>query len=440
MVIMGLYNLGEVPFTDVFIHASILDGKGERMSKSKGNGIDPVDIIDRYGADAMRYLLCDLQTGTQDVKLPVDVDCPICDAHHKLADLEHGSTIFTYRCPTANKEFDVLGTLEDVPAAKPYSEEFEEGRNFCNKLWNSARFAFLNLEGTPFEPRHLDDLALEDRWILSRVEHVRDEVHRQLEAYNPSAALNAARRLFWAEFCDWYVEIIKPRMRDDGARPLAQQILAATLDSILRLLHPFVPFITEALWESLNEIAPRRGVDAELPGSPLLVHAAWPAACPDWRDGDAERAVELAQDIVRKVREIRARHNVPSAQKTELLLVPVREDAATLERARDLIAHLTSAKQLEITDEAPRASDAATAVVGGVEAYVLGVVDVESEKRKLGSARDKLVKRIEGTRKKLGNEGFVAKAPPEVVERERKNLEAMEGELKSLESSLAGLE
>ena len=145
MMIMGLYLLGDVPFTDSFIHANIQDGKGERMSKSKGNGIDPEDIIEKYGTDAMRYVLCDMQTGTQDIRLPVQAVSPYTGELVDLAAAKHGRSIFTYIDPKAGKEFDVLGTMPDIPPAKIISERFEIGRAFCTKLWNAARFMFGNL-------------------------------------------------------------------------------------------------------------------------------------------------------------------------------------------------------------------------------------------------------------------------------------------------------
>ena len=438
MVIMGLYNIGDVPFTDVFIHANIQDGKGERMSKSRGNGIDPVDMIDRYGADAMRYVLCEMQTGTQDVRLPVAVDSPFTGEPIDLSTAKHGRTIFSYLCPQSGKEFDVLGTIDDLPAAKPYSERFEVGRNFCNKLWNSARFAFMNLQDVPFEPRDHQELPWEDRWILSRLAATRDEVQRQFEAYNPSAALSAAREFFWSEFCDGYLEIVKPRMRDEARAGLARQVLAAVLDSTLRLMHPMMPFVTETLWQTLSEVAPRRGVDQELEGSELLVHAAWPAARPDWRDEDAEARIAVAREVVSTIREMKARHQVPAAEKIDVILVPS-GDPSTLEPVLDLIGHLAATSSLQLTSDAPGARDAATAAVAGVQVWALGIVDVESERKKLEAEHDKLVKRMAGTARKLDNEGFVAKAPPEIVERERKNLESMEGERKNLESRLAEL-
>ena len=288
MVILGLYNLGDVPFTDVFLHANILDGKGERMSKSKGNGIDPVDIIERYGADAMRYVLCEMQTGTQDIRLPVQAISPFTGEAVDLATARRGRGLFTYLCPGTGKEFDVLGTMPDVPAARLVSDRFEVGRNFCNKLWNATRFALLNLadESVPaaFRPLPASSLAVEDRWILSRLAGVIDAVDEGLRAYNPAAALGAAREFFWGDLCDWYLEMIKPRLRAPETAPVPRQVLATVLDQVLRLLHPFTPFITEVLWERLHEQAPVRGLSAPLPSAPLLVRAAWPQ--PElWRPG-----------------------------------------------------------------------------------------------------------------------------------------------------------
>ena len=215
-------------------------------------------------------------------------------------------------------------------------------------------------------------------------------------------------------------------------------MLAAVLDSTLRLLHPLMPFVTEALWQNLGEAAPRRGIDRELPGSELLVHATWPEARPDWRNEEAERSVALGREITSTIREMRARHQVAATEKIEVVLVPSRE-RSDLEPALELIAHLTNAAHIELAASTPTASDAATAVVEGVEIFVPGIVDVESEKKKLQTQRDKLAGRITGTRKKLDNQGFVAKAPPEVVERERESLVTLEAQLKSIEASLGAL-
>jgi valyl-tRNA synthetase len=314
MVIMGLYNHGEVPFTDCFVHAKILDGKGVTMSKSKGNGIDPVDIIEQYGADAMRYLICSMETGMQDVRLPVQATCPSCETLVELTDAEHGRTIFTYLCTSCNAEFDVLGTMPDVPSSNVFSDRFEVGKNFCNKLWNAARFTLMNLGDIGFQPLTREDLEAEDGWILSRLSRAIREVTVHLEGYRPSAALTVAREFFWGEFCDWYLELIKPRMRDETQAPIARQVLAVGLDQVLRLLHPFVPFITEQLWSYLNKQAPKRGVGEGVPVSELCVLAEWPRPWAAWEDEALEAEFEQIKQVISRLRELRSRYQVPPSK------------------------------------------------------------------------------------------------------------------------------
>ena len=442
MVILGLYNLGDVPFTDVFIHATILDGKGERMSKSKGNGIDPVDIIERYGCDAMRYVLCEMQTGSQDIRLPVQALSPYTNTLVDLATAKHGRTIFTYVCPETGKEFDVLGSMPDIPAAKLVSERFEVGRNFCNKLWNATRFALLNLEGAGFRPLYTPDLALEDRWILSRLSRATAEVQAQLEAYNPAAAITAVREFFWSELCDWYVEMIKPRLREAGEADTARQVLAFAIDQVLRLLHPFIPFLTEFLWQRLNEQTPQRGIDQALPSPQLLATAAWPHAQADWQDTQLEHELDFVRETIRAIRDIRSQYTVAPRH---TLAVRIRVEAADAPAARMLqagTAHLRSlagVESLQIGPDVERTTDAATAVVGEVEVYVLGVVDVEKERVRLAGQIKKLTGSLEGTRKKLANEKFVSRAKPEVVAKERGRLADMESQLATLHANLSAL-
>ncbi len=440
MALMGLYNIGDLPFTDVFIHATILDGKGERMSKSKGNGIDPVDIIERYGADAMRYVVCELQTGMQDIRLPVQAISPFSGNMVDLAAAKHGSSIFTYICPESGKEFDVLGTMEDVPAAKLVSDRFEVGRNFCNKLLNAARFALMNLEGVSFEPRELADLAVEDRWLLSRLALAIEAVDEQLESYSPAAAISLAREFFWSELCDWYLEFIKPRMRGAEKAPLARQVLAVALDQVLRLLHPFVPFITEFLWERLGEEAPERGIGDRLDVPELLVHAPWPQAATGWRDQDLEKRFELLQEIIRAIRDIRSKNEIPLADK---LPVRIRADESRreqLEPLADLLVHMGVLESLEIAGDVERTADSAVAVVRDVDIYIPGAIDMEKERARLLKQRDQLSGRVEGAKKKLANENFVSKASPDVVERERERLIELEAELDKVEANLGSLD
>ncbi|MHC5542687.1 valine--tRNA ligase, partial [Singulisphaera rosea] len=209
MVIFGLFNRDEVPFRDVFIHPVIQDGQGRRMSKSLGNGIDPVDIIDLYGADALRYTLASSATETQDLRMPVE-----------KATLPDGREVNT-------------------------SERFEQGRTFPNKLWNAARLVLMNLEG--YEPAPVDfaGLPVEDRWILGSLAETARATTEHLERFHFSEATRGLRDFTWDEFCDWYLEFVKARLRDPDARPVAQRVLATLLDGLCRLLHPIMPFVTE---------------------------------------------------------------------------------------------------------------------------------------------------------------------------------------------------
>ncbi len=445
MVLTGLYNLGDLPFTDCFIHANILDGKGERMSKSKGNGIDPVDIVDRYGTDAMRYVLCELQTGSQDIKLPVQADSPYTGNPIDLAQAKHGSTIFTYLCPETGKEFDVLGSMEGVPAAKPYSERFDVGRSFCNKLWNACRFALTKLGKVEWRPVDLEELGSEERWILSRLEGVRAEVHAQLEGYNPAAAIGSARDFFWNDLCDWYLEMVKPRIGGPESDQNATQVVALALDHVLRLLHPFIPFITEALWSLLKEVAPNRGLASELTGCDcLLAQAPWPEAQPNCKSESTEAAFEVAQSIVRGLRDLRAQYDVKPSQALDVSIKPTRlATPAALAATEDYqasIANLANLKTLTRDDEATPSKTAATLVTEGLELFVHDVIDLDKEKTRLTKELAGLEKRINGSRAKLSNENFVNRAQPEVVERERQNLSHLEGELKTLTETLKALD
>jgi valyl-tRNA synthetase len=439
MVLMGLYNLGDVPFTDVFIHANILDGKGERMSKSKGNGVDPVDIIERYGADAMRYVLCDMQTGMQDIRLPVQAISPYTGELVDLATASHGKSIFTYLCPSTGKEFDVLGTMPEVPSAKLVSDRFEVGRNFCNKLLNAVRFALMNLENVAFVPCQLQDLAEEDRWILSRLTHAITTVQTQLEAYNSSAALVAARDFFWSELCDWYLEFIKPRLRDTARAPVARQVLAVAIDQVLRLLHPFVPYITEALWEPLTAQVPMRGIDTPLPNAELVLHATWPAPNVAWLAPAIEARIAFVQEVVRSIRDIRSKYTIPPQARVGVRIRATEEVAASLRTAMDLLSTMAGLESVEVAPDVQRTPDAATAVVGPVEVYVLGVVDVEKERARLTKQRDQLFSRIDGSRRKLANDNFLRKASAEVVQKERARLVESEAEMANVEAALAAL-
>jgi len=449
MIVGGLYNLGDVPFKDVFLHATILDGKGVRMSKSKGNGIDPLDIIDRYGADALRYVVCELQTGTQDVRLPVQAISPFTKEGEpeRLVDLataKPGPYLGTFIDKEAGEPMDLIGQYEKegIKSAKATSERFMVGASFCNKLFNAARFAFLNLDGTSFAPLDVHTLAIEDRWILSRLQHAIRSLDSQLADYNPSAAIATARDFFWNELCDWYLEMIKPRMRDEAdetSRKAAQQVLAAVLDQTLRLLHPFVPFLTETLWTRLNELAPKRGVHAEFAASDLLVHAKWPTGDDAWQATDIESNITTMQEWCVAIREARARYQIPPRQKVEARFQADGETATVLQATSALLANMAGLESCDTGPDQQRTKDSATVVVGTAKVFLLGVVDLEKEKAKLQKEKGKLEGQIGGLERKLSNEGFLAKAPPAVVEKERDQLTAMKARLEAIEQSIGEL-
>ncbi len=440
MFIAGLYNLGDVPFTDCFIHANIMDGKGERMSKSKGNGIDPVDIIEMYGTDAMRYVLCDMQTGTQDIRLPVQAISPFTGKKVELADAKHGRSIFTYIDPDTGEEFDVLGSMPDIPSAKIISDRFEIGKNFCNKLWNAARFAMMNLNRQEFRPLADDALAVEDRWILSRLSKTVAEIQTQLEKYNPSAAINAARDFFWGEFCDWYLELIKPRMSQEASGFVARQVLATVLDQVLRLYHPFMPFITEAIWENLNERAPERGIDASLPVTDVLQLAAWPSVNMERQNETLETEFALMQEVVRRIRDVRNKYTVPHQTKVKATVKAAGKDALALQHVTYHIREMSGLSELTIGASAEKPKLAAVAVLGEMEIYVDGVLDPEKEMQRLEKQKENLEKRISGLVNKLANESYINKAPAAVVEQSRQQLSDLQTQLALVTENIQNLQ
>lgn len=437
MAILGLYCKGDLPFTDSFIHANILDGKGERMSKSKGNGIDPVDIIESYGADAMRFVLCDMQTGMQDIRLPVQAISPFTGNPIELAKAKHGRTIFTYLCPETGKEFDVLGTIDELPRARLVSDRFEIGRNFCNKLWNATRFALLNLGEQGFAPLDRATLPAEDRWILSRLVAATRAVQRGLTDYNPSTAISAARDFFWNEVCDWYLELIKPRMKDADSRAIAGQVLAFVLDRSLRLFQPFIPFITETLWEKLGEIAPLRGIEAPVPVSELLAVAAWPEDRGDDIDPAIEADFARLQDVIRVVRDLRARYGVSPKEEVQVVCRASGESGRVLQSLREHMVSMGRCSSFEVAPDPEKPARAASGVVSDVEVYVAGLVDPAKERERLEKQRANLEKQIKGIEGKLGNAKFVEKAPAEVVESERGRLAGFVEELGKVRGMLS---
>ena len=402
MVMMSLHNTDKIPFRDVFIHGKILDGKGETMSKSKGNGIDPLDIIDTYGADAMRFSLTTMTTESQDMRMPVTRD-------------EQGRNI---------------------------SEKFDIGRNFCNKLWNASRFAIMNLEGidpAKFDP---DKMDITDKWILSRLAKTVADVTKSLDQFKYSEPLTQLYRFFWNDFCDWYLEWVKPRMQDEEQKSIAQNVLAFVLDQTLRLLHPFVPFITEGIFQKLNEIAPVRRLQglAEAKKSDVLVVAQWPQKLDSLIDEKVEKQIELAQAAIRTVRDIRSNRNIPPKKLLVVSAKSQQESVDILNRNAKLIEQLAGVRMFKAGIAIVKPATAAVGIVDATEVYVHDAIDPDAERKKLKKQKDQIEKNQKAVEAKLADENFVTKAKPEVVAQAREKLAQLLEQLETVEKHLLQLE
>jgi valyl-tRNA synthetase len=444
MVLAGEYNLGKVPFSDVFIHANILDGHGERMSKSKGNGIDPVDIIDTYGTDAMRYILCDMQTGSQDIRLPVTAVCPGCQAKQELIKLKHGQSVFTYLCGQCQTEFDVLGTMPDLPAAKLSSDRFLDGSKFCNKLWNTARFAFEHLEAASCAPLKIEQLALEDRWILAALNRAIKAVDRSLSEYNPSAAIGAARDFMWGELCDWYLELIKPRLADpkNPGAAVARQVLAHCFDQTLRLLHPFIPYITEHLYQQLHQRLPQRGLPGltgEEQTTDLLVSAAWPQPAQALDDPDLLATFADLQATTSGIRELRSSKGISPKQTVDVTVRPKPNRVAKLSAQAHVVKHMANISKLIVDAQATQPAGSISLVVADLQIFVHDLVNEEEEKQRLEMELRRIEKEISICQKKLSTPGFVSKAPKQVVEEQKKRLAKYQAQKEAVQRTQAEL-
>jgi len=401
MVIFGRFNLDEVPFKNVYIHPVIQDGNGKRMSKSAGNGVDPVDIIDLYGADALRFALASLATETQDIRIPVE-----------KAKLPDGRMVNT-------------------------SERFEQARTFPNKVWNASRFALMNLEG--YEPAPIDpaNLAAEDRWILSLLSRVAAETTADLEAFRFAEATKRLRDFTWNDVCDWYVEFLKGRLRDPATRPDAQRVLAGVLDGLCRLLHPIVPFLTESIWQALGQVAPIRGLIAPEPAAESVCIAPWPGYPESWRDPEAESVVARWQETVGAIRNLRAERKVPDKAKIAPIILADGPVAAILRSGEAFIRALTGAETLTIAAEAERPADSASAVLADAEIILplAGLIDKKAEIARVRKSLADIEKQAAPGRAKLANENFLSRAPAEVIAQ----LKAKDAELLAQRAALEAL-
>jgi valyl-tRNA synthetase len=448
MVMTGLYNVGKVPFHHVYIHPKILDGFGESMSKSKGNGIDPLDIIERYGTDALRFLMVHQATETQDSKMPVANVCPHCDT---LVPIKREHMYMCTRkvtCPHCKKPFRPGGPWPtpdpDLPTARQASERFDLGRHFANKLWNAARFLFTNnnLDGYTPEAIQYEELPIEDRWILSRLATTAAAVTQHLENYRFSEVARTIYDFTWSEFCDWYLEMSKSRLQDAASRPLVQRVLVGVLDGILRLVHPVMPFVAESIWQALNESAFERGLPAPEPAAESVVIAPWPDYPESWRDATMEARIGRMQELVRAVREVRNRYTVDVKTNLNVFVrcsETIAEDFRTL---TPFIAALAGVGRLECGPQTAKPRQAATHVTPEFEVYVSleGLIDVAAETARLQKQLAEKLKHLQAARAKLGNTNFVERAPAEVVQQQRGLVADLQAQIQAIEDNLRELQ
>lgn len=381
MVFMGLEFMKDVPFQKVMIHGLVLDAQGRKMSKSLGNGVDPLEVIDQYGADTLRFMLITGNTPGNDLRF--------------------------------------------------HPERLEATRNFANKIWNASRFVLLNLQDYEEGPR--GQLKLEDRWILSRYEKTAGEVTEALEQFDLGEAARLLYEFIWNEFCDWYIELAKGRLYDKEhpeARHTVQSILLEVLEGTMRLLHPYMPFITEEIWHNLP-----------ISGESIMIQS-WPKVN-GYREDDLEKQMNQIMDVIKAVRNIRAEMNVQPGKKAEIILVaPEKAAFEILESGRESIRLLAGGSTVDVVSNLEvKPAQAASAVLEGVEVYLplRGLLDLDKEIARVEKeiAQAQLEQsRLEG---KLNNQGFVAKAPEQVVAKEREKLEGINGRIAALKVRLAEL-
>ncbi len=387
MVMSGCEFMGEIPFSDVYIHGTVRDAKGIRMSKSLGNGIDPRDIIKDYGTDALRLSL-------------------------------------------------VLAAPEGQDPLIAYNT-FDQGRNFANKLWNAARLVLAN---QPDEPVKIDlaaekkDLHLADRWILSRLARAVATVNENFDSFKFNAAARGLYELVWGDFCDWYLEMVKPRFyleEDTPERARAREVARVVLRDIIRLLHPFMPFVTEELWSHVN--------DGE---SEHVVVGGWPEPDQQWLDPKLEADMQQVQAVISAIRMTRAEMKIPPGKKVQAIIRTERKKLMqNLKTYEENIYILGRLEKLTIGADVEKPSPSASAVIRDAEIFIPleGVIDIEAERKRLGKELARVTAQHEKINKKLANKDFLSRAPHEVVAREKAKSKDFEKMLKQLSEHLEKL-
>ncbi len=424
MVIMGQFNCKHVPFSDVYIHTKILDAFGEGMSKSKGNGVDPLDIIEICGVDALRFGLAHLASETQDARMPVANVCPSCSTLIPVKNEHMYMRTRKVTCPSCQKPFRPGGPWPsddpELPTAKQSSEQFQLGRNFATKIFNAAKFIVSNLEGYAPTTIQRDSLALEDKWILSRLARTAAAVTHSYERYEFSEIARTLYDFFWGDFCDWYIELAKGRLKDESQRPIVQSVLTHVLDYSCRLLHPIMPFMTEEVWHALADSAGERGLPEPHKSAESIVIADWPKETDSWIDEQAELRMDQMQGVLRAVRNIRAQFNVDSKTEVDALIACDATTAEFLNECKETIRPLAKIRSFEIGPSIARPAKSAASVLAGLNVYVplAELIDVSAEAGRQQKKLADVEKRLAGVTAKLASD-FVSKAPKDVVEQQR---------------------
>ncbi len=399
MIMSSLYFCDEVPFHDVYIYATILAKDGSRMSKSKGNGVDPMDLMAKYGADAMRFGLLTLVTGNQDVKFDANID----KETHELID----------------------------------SPRTEQARSFVTKIWNASRFVQMNLEG--YEPGAPVAETPEDQWMLSRLARVCALATEQLEGYGFGDYARSIQAFFWNEVCDWYIELCKGRLL--GGTPeerlQVQRNLVYVLDVSMRLLHPVMPFVTERVWDAL----PASGLDAH--DKPFLMVSAWPdpAELAGFVNEQAERDFELARRVISAVRSTRARYRLSPKTPLDVRVRALAEDAVALASQGDFVRNVGRVGKILVSEDAEKPEASISIVDGDLQIFVSlgGLVDLAGEAKRIEKEITKAEKQLVGVVRTLGNPGFVAKAAAAVIAKKREQQAELERTMAQLKEQLADL-
>ncbi|MFD1674980.1 valine--tRNA ligase [Alicyclobacillus fodiniaquatilis] len=383
MVFMGLEFTDEMPFKTVVLHGLVRDAQGQKMSKSKGNGVDPIAVIDQYGADALRFMLATSTSPGNDQR-------------------------FTW-------------------------DKIEGARNFINKIWNASRFVAMNLPAD-FTPALLTKAQLDvaDRWILHRLSETVAAVTHHLDSYDYGEAARAMYDFAWDDFCDWYIEFSKIALygEDEARKAVVQTLLHRVLTSLITLLHPYIPFVTEEIWQALPNT------------NGALILSNWPEAEPDLADEAAVAQMNLVMDAIRAVRNVRAELHVAPSKPIPMQINCENEDVATLfETVQKDIARFCNSDALTIVVGGDAPAKSVTQIVSGAQIHIpqAGLIDIEAEIGRLNKEALRLKGEVERIEKKLGNAGFVAKAPADVVAKERSKMEDYEQKLAAVQARIQDL-